>query len=139
MSENIDLFECSKCGKEKPHKFFNADKKSKRGFRCICKACEKTYRLSVSDRTKEYRQTEDYKRRNNAKTLRQYVKNKAKVKARSSVHNAIKSGLIQRPSTCSSCGVTCKPEAHHANGYSFDNWLKIEWLCIDCHKTKHIS
>lgn len=57
-----------------------------------------------------------------------------KIKANSAVNIALLSRRIQRPSTCSKCGVHCKPEAHHHRGYAPEFWLDVQWLCSLCHK-----
>lgn len=43
---------------------------------------------------------------------------------------AVRHGKILRPGFCSSCGVFCKPEAHHPN---YSEPLKVIWLCSMCH------
>lgn len=50
------------------------------------------------------------------------------------VARALQSGVLVRPSTCSKCGVCCKPQAHH-NDYSKP--LDVVWLCGDCHAKEH--
>lgn len=64
-----------------------------------------------------------------------------KVKARSLVSHALKTGKIVKPDSCQSngrYGVACSKgrlEAHHIHGYwPRAAWLDVEWLCTDCHK-----
>ena len=57
-------------------------------------------------------------------------------KARLAVSNAIIAKKIIRPESCSSCGCSCKPEAHH-DSYDQDQWFNVRWLCRPCHETHH--
>ncbi len=50
------------------------------------------------------------------------------------VQAALRSGLIVRPESCSSCGWTGKPEAHHED---YSKPLEIIWLCDLCHGLRH--
>lgn len=60
--------------------------------------------------------------------------NPEKQPARIAVSRAIKSGKITRPDNCSICGILCKPQAHHKNGYSKNHYLDIDWVCRSCHE-----
>lgn len=62
------------------------------------------------------------------------ILNPHKNRARSRVLAGLRRGIINRPSTCESCGVRCKPEAHH-NDYSKP--LEVAWLCTKCHRRLH--
>lgn len=57
-------------------------------------------------------------------------------KARLAVSNAIIAGKITRPSSCSTCGCNCKPEAHH-DSYDQSEWFNVRWLCRPCHEEHH--
>lgn len=59
-----------------------------------------------------------------------------KTKARHAVKWALKSGKIMRPSSCSSCGNVCIPNAHH-DSYDESQWLNVRWLCKSCHAAHH--
>jgi hypothetical protein len=61
--------------------------------------------------------------------------NPAARRAWNAVTNAKADGRLVRPNTCSSCGKTCEPQAHHHKGY--DARLDIEWLCSGCHAAVH--
>jgi hypothetical protein len=58
-------------------------------------------------------------------------------KVRSWINNAIKLGRLLRAEECSACGVKCKTDAHHHNGYSDDKAFDIVWLCRACHRACH--
>ena len=55
--------------------------------------------------------------------------------ARRCVWAALISGKLFRPSACSKCSITCKPEAHHHLGYYRP--LEVIWLCKSCHVSSH--
>lgn len=57
--------------------------------------------------------------------------NPEKVQAHQAVADAIRSGRLVRPAACSSCGIACHPDAHHAD-YSAP--MGVEWLCRRCHR-----
>jgi len=58
-----------------------------------------------------------------------------KIKAREKVQKAIKSGRLVNPDFCKECGRrTSRLHAHHKN-YSYP--LKVEWLCVGCHRKRH--
>lgn len=47
---------------------------------------------------------------------------------------ALKTGELVRPETCSHCGVTCTPHAHHDD---YEKPLEVRWLCVRCHRRHH--
>jgi len=51
------------------------------------------------------------------------------------VRNYVRSGRLERPEKCSSCGI-CSTRIHgHHNDYSSP--LDVTWLCSKCHTTWH--
>ena len=50
------------------------------------------------------------------------------------VHQALRSGKIERPNRCDDCGLERRVEAHHED-YSRPLWVK--WLCRSCHRRRH--
>lgn len=50
---------------------------------------------------------------------------------------AVRVGNMIRPTSCSSCFKTCKPEAHHHLGYEREHFLHVKWLCHQCHTEAH--
>lgn len=54
--EEIIYKKCSKCGEEKPitNEYFSKSKKSRDGFKCNCKKCDKKYREINKEQIKEY-------------------------------------------------------------------------------------
>jgi|LakMenEpi03Aug12_release.lakeMendotaPanAssembly.Ray.scaffolds.fasta_scaffold834691_1 hypothetical protein len=79
---------------------------------------------------------ERYREQTNAGVKRSRQKYPEREKARLAVSNAIISGKMTRPSSCSSCGCECKPEAHH-DSYDQDQWFNVRWLCRPCHEIHH--
>lgn len=87
-----------------------------------------------------------YQRYRNTKKYREYSRNRYhsqkenKKKARYYVSNGVRDGKLIRPSNCEKCGIEdwgekrSVIEAHHYLGYEKSNWLKVQWLCTDCHK-----
>jgi hypothetical protein len=57
-------------------------------------------------------------------------------RAREAVGKALARAVLQRPSCCSRCGATSRPEAHHRS-YEREHWLEVEWLCSRCHRREH--
>jgi ribosomal protein S27AE len=52
------------------------------------------------------------------------------------LNKAVRDGLLNRPSRCSSCGKPGDIEAHHED---YSKPYDVEWLCGDCHRSKHAS
>ena len=55
--------------------------------------------------------------------------------AHNSVSNALRDGRMSRPDCCSSCGCSCRPEAHHCD---YTKPLEVMWLCKSCHVAWHL-
>lgn len=90
----------------------------------------------LAQKAKEYSKTDKGKAvtcRSN-KNYRLKPQNKIKERAWKLTGNALKTGLLIRPNTCSKCNVTCKPEAHHTD---YTKPLDITWLCKKCHENTH--
>lgn len=73
-------------------------------------------------------------KKNHKINLGKRVKSTNQEAARYTVTNAIRDKKIKRPNFCQKCKIKCIPEGHHYLGYDKKNWLKIIWLCTDCHK-----
>lgn len=59
---------------------------------------------------------------------------KEKKRARSLLQMAVRRGKIVRPSVCSACGDSCKPEGHHED---YAKPYDVRWLCDWCHIALH--
>lgn len=53
---------------------------------------------------------------------------------RAKFKKAVADGLIKRPSRCSKCRISCKPDGHHED---YSKPLKVKWLCKPCHAFLH--
>lgn len=62
------------------------------------------------------------------------ARNVEKVRAHAMIGRAIDAGTLVRPPHCESCGLQCKPHAHHRN---YSEPLSVRWLCALCHKREH--
>jgi hypothetical protein len=87
----------------------------------------------------------DWKRRHPERVrLHRLRLNRDHLRARWRVADAIRSGRLVRPSTCSECGVDpgvdelgrSRVEAHHDR---YDDPLVVRWLCRPCHIDEHRS
>ena len=61
---------------------------------------------------------------------RHRLNNPLKVQARRKLSNAVRDGRIIRPTRCSKCMRSCKPQGHHPD---YSKFLEIVWLCRPCH------
>lgn len=68
-------------------------------------------------------------------TRERYARNPTLWKAKVAVARAVKSGLIDKMTTCT-CGVS-PVEGHHYLGYAKEHWLDVAWLCRSCHMRAH--
>ncbi len=140
---------CIRCETEKLLTDFNRRAASEDGRRAKCKECEKIVtaeRLQVlkiakaeQDRVskskasaKKYRQSPKYKA-----VIKKYrEKYPERIKAISVLNCAIRSGKIKRASHCESCSKERFTEGHHES-YEKEDWLKVNWLCVRCHRKLH--
>ena len=81
---------------------------------------------------KEYRSTDDFKKRNAKSSKKQRKKNPLRTKACNIVNKAIQKGKIKKES-CFICD-SFSTEAHHPD---YSKPLKIIWLCKKCHSELH--
>ena len=56
-----------------------------------------------------------------------------RLRARAAVKDALKRGLLVRPSACERCGDPGKPQSHH---YDYARPLDVRWYCPRCHKAE---
>lgn len=60
-----------------------------------------------------------------------------KLAARKAAGDAGRDGKLVRPETCSCCPWIGGRIAGHHEDYSEDAWLKVIWLCSECHSHRH--
>lgn len=143
---------CAKCKVEKPVDLFSLHKSRKGGRYPYCKECRKRHHSQIAALIapkERVRRMENYARikSNPSKYLRlleqmSVVNRRSRVAhpdrtyARMQVRNAVRNGVLIRPTSCSECNCECKPHAHH-DSYLLENALKVRWLCRKCHMAHH--
>lgn len=151
MTESF--LQCKECKAVKRAQGFHVDRKSRTGFRSVCKECAATYHRSNRERIlarkreiwPEYRaanaearkeSSRQYRRENAAKIAAREEEYKQryplKYKARTEAHNAIKLGKLT-PDPCEVCGNPAV-DAHH-DDYLMP--LEVRWLCREHHAQWH--
>lgn len=153
------MLRCTKCGLDKPREDFYDSSISVDGRRGRCKECTKAsvkenrianaeyyhaydrqraddparvalrQRVALNRRLDPEKRQADWERGNRWRD-RNFVKRRAHIM----VGNAIRDGILARPTACSRCGGECTPNAHHENYY---HPLEVTWLCDDCHGLRH--
>lgn len=113
---------CAKCGEIKPISEFHRKSGVRHGHNARCRDCTADDQKQIDRR--KYRHVQD------AWVLR----NPEKARAHRAVNKAIRSGILIRPNSCSSCLDETKPQAHHED---YDEPLVVIWLCPRCHKKVH--
>ena len=66
------------------------------------------------------------------------MRDRAKLRARDAVRNAVWRGIIVKPQQCQACFKITPARllsGHHHNGY--ENRLDVVWLCHICHAAEH--
>lgn len=129
--------QCTKCDKVKPLDKFRKDSRERDGRRAYCKECARKA-------DKEYRKRPEVQKREAAyqagyKNPRAFAeKNPDALKAHNSVNNAVRAGVLARPSSCIcvKCGNRAR-EYHHHNGYDASHVFDVIPLCRSCHRIAH--
>jgi len=119
---------CGRCKAEKPIAEFNKDRYAKSGYRSQCKDCMAEERKRLRKHYKEWRSKPEIKQKYAKYRRDRYQENKKKQAAR------YMASRLDRPCFCESCGIQCKPEAHHCD---YDKPLEVMWLCRKCHNQWH--
>ena len=134
--------QCKRCEKALPMAEFYRHSAMADGFLNFCKACVKNrvnlHRQSNLESYREYDRGRYRSNESRRQQLRDFSRNASldpvKNKAWKATSNAIRDGRLERPDACSSCGITCKPEAHHED---YSSPLDVCWLCRSCHCKLH--
>lgn len=85
---------------------------------------------------KKYHQTQNGKSMRRASSAKFRRNNPEKVFAHDAVRKAIQRGIIQKPNTCTQCGIKKNLQAHHDY---YSKPLDVIWLCVPCHVQLHID
>jgi hypothetical protein len=115
---------CSRCNEIKPITLFHQTYRGVGGKNSVCKECRNIHKRlnhnpeKHSEYMKESR--EIYKERYNARNI---------------INNALRAGLIEKPTVCEICG----KESSHIEGHHVDysKPYEVHWLCKECHSFVH--
>jgi len=130
---------CRICGRVRPLTDFYSDKRSKDGYRNICRFCHSDAvtrrQRENSQRRKEYlRHWREINRDKIAKRERVRRLSPA-YRAKAIIDSRIYRGTIKRPAVCSLCGAEGREiHAHHPD---YTAPRTIVWLCEACHGAVH--
>ena len=133
---------CSHCCKSKPITEFYKHVEMKDGHRNICKTCSISESLAYNQSEKGktvkglYRTSIGGRRKHGIDTAKFKALHPEVPAAHNAVNNAVRDGKLKRPSCCSICGAKCLPHGHHES-YANDDWLKVIWVCVNCHIDIH--
>lgn len=154
---------CRICGTEKIHESFNRDASYADGLRRECRECQhnhdKAYRSTENYKTRRRAYVRAYKKRPDRKAwrkaynstergrrlareaiLRHESKYPNRKLARQMARNAIRAGILVRPSACELLGLIGHVQDHagaiEAHHDDYSKPLEVRWLCKACH-TRH--
>ena len=147
--------ECAMCKKTKDDSDFHVARKSPDGLASYCRSCMSEYHADWYSKNQDRRREQNrrYQLNNSEKAKKTSTewrlnnrerfleiqrnsksRNPHKVRARSILTNAVKSGRVDKPNNCSSCGNYGIMQAHHND---YDKPLDVVWLCPKCHGLIH--
>lgn len=150
---------CFKCNEVKPLSKFYKHKKMSDGHVNKCKECNKidvrnnrakrsdyyreydAWRLKnqpqVKERHKAYRKTDSGNEAMRESRDRWSLRNPEKRAAHVILGNAIKSGKVKKPTSCSKCMKFMRSRILHGHHFDYTKPLEVEWLCVYCHIDEH--
>jgi hypothetical protein len=144
---------CSKCKANKRNSEFGRNAGSKDGMHHYCRECKRVYDADYRaknktaarawskrwrDKNKGYHSKwrEEHKELAAAILARRKEKYPEREKAKATLNNAVYSGKLDRPETCSLCNETGLIDGHHPD---YSKPLEVIWLCRQCHVDYHRS
>lgn len=142
---------CPACKTEQPLENYYRNKASWDGLQVYCRRCvyEKYLELTRDPKRLAKRRAQKraesksfYKKHREAcraSSHASYVRYPYKVRARSKVYLAIRSGTLVKPKTCSCCYRTTPPKKLHGHHNNYSRPLDVEWLCTGCHGDRDSS
>lgn len=142
--DGVEVWQCATCGEWKPREAFYGNKRQRCGLTSDCRPCHNAANVRARNRNRSRITNREYERRrrqNNPEKMRALYRaaNQRRVRterdvARGQLNNAVRRGILQRPTTCEQCGRAAKITAHHPD---YSKPLEVEWLCYECHGTRH--
>lgn len=128
---------CFKCEKIKEISDFYRHAQMGDGRLNKCKECAKAD--VKKHREENIESVREYDRKRGNRQSKSYTaeyrgKNPKKYKAHIMIGNALKSGKINKPIGCESCGSVFSVHGHHDD---YDKPLDVRWLCSACHSQWH--
>lgn len=151
---------CKTCAERKPLDEFYPHKRLKDGYTNECKVC---IRRHVSEWQKKNRKRANKRKLDWAKGNRERVaetkrrwaaehpdrvkENGArmrelypeKVRARNILNDAVRDGLVLKPSACEECGDEPEPRELQGHHEDYAKPLDVRWLCRPCHVEEHLE
>lgn len=134
-----EMWTCSKCGAVLPASGFYSSKKAVNGLTSHCRRCH----CKTSMATRDYNKVRDARRKSGRKLRAKYPEKYAarergririkdnRTLCRAQCNNAVRTGRLIKPATCSRCGRSdLRIEAHHVD---YSKPLEVQWLCSECH------
>lgn len=150
---------CFKCNEIKELSFFYKHPEMADGHVNKCKECNKkdvrenrgrkidyyreydAYRFQndprVRERHRRYQATPAGKESIRTSTLNYINKRPEARAAHILVGNAVKSGVLIKPLSCSKCGDFTSSRRLHAHHEDYYKPLDVVWLCVQCHVDEH--
>lgn len=133
---------CIHCGYTLPLSSFYVHKQMADGHLNSCKACQKArVRANRRKRIEYYRQYEHRRAKQPRRVAAQTkltkswrLKHPDRYAAHAAVSNAIRDGVLKKPSQCSRCASTKHIHGHHED---YSRPLDVIWLCPRCHRIAH--
>lgn len=142
--DGVEHWQCTRCEEWFPRDGFYAEKRSSVGIKSECKGCH--VRTSIESRdpkrhrvtNREWMRSSEYGKR---PEVRERERGRSARRSRSIEHmcrvllnDAVRVGVVVKPTACSRCEKKCRPQAHH---WSYYRPLEVEWLCSRCHAEVH--
>lgn len=88
----------------------------------------------VRERHLRYAKTEAGKEAKNRARLKWQSMHSAERAAHVILGNAVRDGIVIKPTSCPKCGAVGRLEGHH---HDYAKPLDVEWLCRKCHVAEH--
>jgi hypothetical protein len=117
---------CTVCYEKKLEDMFYKRVEATTGRKSACKKCE----------GRKYKHKKATPEQNRRRWSVSKDRNPQRLKAKTAVKDALKSGKIVKPAQCSLCGSRRKIEAHHPD---YTKPLYVKWWCKKCHTDHHVS